>query len=183
MKLALALATAAAILAVALLARGDEDRAAAGRAAFGTVHEVLLHPRCMNCHPSGDRPLQGDDSHPHAQNISRRSAANGLPCSTCHRDSNGDAAGSPPGAPHWRLPPAETPMVFQGRTPRALCEQLKDPAQTHGKDLAALLDHVAADPLVLWGWSPGPGRTPVPTPHATFVAAFRTWVDAGAPCP
>ena len=26
-------------------------------------------------------------------------------------------------------------------------------------------------------------RVPVPVPHDQFVAAFRTWMDAGAPCP
>jgi hypothetical protein len=27
------------------------------------------------------------------------------------------------------------------------------------------------------------GRQPVGIPHAEFVAAFRVWVAAGAPCP
>jgi hypothetical protein len=50
-------------------------------------------------------------------------------------------------------------------------------------DLARLIDHVAHDDLVAWGWAPGPGRAPVPTPRADVVAAMRTWADAGAPCP
>jgi hypothetical protein len=33
--------------------------------AFMAVYEVLMSPRCMNCHPSGDVPLQGDDNHLH----------------------------------------------------------------------------------------------------------------------
>src|SRR5678815_5122536 len=33
--------------------------------AFMDVYKVLMSPRCMNCHPSGDVPLQGDDSHIH----------------------------------------------------------------------------------------------------------------------
>src|SRR5689334_23569453 len=33
--------------------------------AFIEVYKVLMSPRCMNCHPSGDVPLQGDDSHLH----------------------------------------------------------------------------------------------------------------------
>src|SRR4051794_33706796 len=33
--------------------------------AFAQVYTVLMHPRCMNCHPKGDVPLQGDDSHLH----------------------------------------------------------------------------------------------------------------------
>jgi hypothetical protein len=160
-----------------------EDAAARGRAAFATIHRVFLHPRCMNCHPAGDAPLQHDDSRPHAQHITRRSERNGVTCATCHRDRNGTRPHTPPGAPNWHLPPAETPMVFQGRTPRQLCAQLKDPSQTGGKDLAALIHHVEHDALVGWGWDPGPGRTPVPIPRATLVAAMKTWVEAGAPCP
>src|SRR5262245_4652340 len=45
--------------------------AAASRAAFLEVYKVLMHPRCLNCHPSGDAPLQGDESHPHIQNVRR----------------------------------------------------------------------------------------------------------------
>jgi len=48
---------------------------------------------------------------------------------------------------------------------------------------AAMLDHVAHDELVGWGWDPGLGRAPVPIPRAEVAAAFRTWMDAGAPCP
>ena len=46
-----------------------------------------------------------------------------------------------------------------------------------------MLKHVAEDKLVLWGWEPGGDRIPVPVPHDRFVAAFKTWKDAGAPCP
>jgi hypothetical protein len=115
--------------------------------------------------------------------ISRRSEANGVACATCHRDANGSRPGQPPGAPSWRLPPSDTPMIFQGRSPHQLCEQLKDPRQTGHRDLAALIHHVADDPLVAWGWAPGPGRTPVPVLRADVVAAMQAWADAGAPCP
>lgn len=74
-------------------------------------------------------------------------------------------------------------MIFEGLGTGALCEQLKDPERNGGKDMAALVQHVSADPLVLWGWSPGHGRKPVPVAHADFVAAFKRWADAGAPCP
>ena len=30
--------------------------------AFMQVYKVLMSPRCMNCHPNGDVPLQGDDN-------------------------------------------------------------------------------------------------------------------------
>ena len=158
----------------------------AGKRGFLAVVTVLQSPRCVNCHPAGDRPMQGDQGKPHAQNISRRSVAAGVPCTTCHQQRNSElvgVAGGPPGAPGWGLPPAEQPMVFQGKSPTALCEQLRDPKQTHGKDLAALLDHVTHVPLVRWGWEPGGGRTLPPLDHAAFVAAFTAWVASSGACP
>lgn len=162
------------------------DKVAAGKQAFLDVARVLQSPRCQNCHPIGDRPLQGDRGQVHAQNISRASVAAGLPCTTCHQERNSEVvgvAGGPPGAPHWGLPPAAHPMVFQGKTPAALCEQLKDPKHNGGKSLAQLLEHVSSDALVLWGWKPGGKRTLPPLPHDKFVAAFSTWVAANGACP
>ncbi|HZW89604.1 MAG TPA: Isoquinoline 1-oxidoreductase subunit [Myxococcaceae bacterium] len=158
--------------------------------AFETVRAVLQSPRCQNCHPASDRPLQGDQSVVHTMDVQRgpdghgRAAAH---CSTCHGKANPpDSYGAhqPPGVTtDWHLPPPDMKMVFVGRSPRELCEQLKDPQRNGGKDMAALLTHVSSDPLVLWGWSPGFGRQPVAVPHADFVSAFRRWADAGGPCP
>jgi hypothetical protein len=174
---------AAALLAL-LAGPGRAGDTSAGEQAFADVARVLLSPRCRNCHPAGDAPLQGDE-HPaaHAMNVSRKSVAAGLPCHTCHRDTNHPERGGPPGARGWALPPAAVPMVFEGRTPRQLCLQLLDPTQTRGRDLAALREHLASDPLVLWGWSPGPGRAPPPLGHAQVVKSFQAWIDAGTPCP
>jgi len=158
-------------------------------AAFETVRAVLQSPRCVNCHPSGDAPLQGDDSHVHAQFVRRGPegrGAVGLACATCHGKQNPpDSYGEhmPPGvSTGWRLPPPEHKMVFAGMGSRPLCEQLKDPKRNGGKDMAALMHHVADDPLVRWGWAPGYGRKPVPIAHEQFVRAFKAWADAGAPC-
>jgi len=167
------------IIATAL-AFGEPEPKEAGKAAFRDVARVLQSPRCMNCHPVGDRPLQGDDNKPHAQNISRLSVAAGMPCTTCHQDHNTDG---PPGAPKWGLPPAETPMVFQNMPVTALCEQLKNPEKNGHRSLAQLLDHVSNDALVKWGWAPGGKRTVPPLPHDKFVAAFKTWVDSNGACP
>lgn len=159
-----------------------------GQAAFLNVALVLQSPRCQNCHPVGDRPLQKDTGVPHAMNISRKSVKAGLKCSTCHREKNADelnggVAGGPPGAPHWGLPPEDTPMVFQNKTPHDLCQQLRDPKTNGKKTLAQLLAHVNKDPLVLWGWNPGKGRTKPPLTHKVFVQNFKQWTDAGGPCP
>jgi hypothetical protein len=59
---------------------------------------------------------------------------------------------------------------------------MKDPKRNGGKSRAALLEH-ANDALVLWGWDPGPGRTPVPISHADFAAAMRAWIDNDCGCP
>jgi hypothetical protein len=179
-KLAVALTVLLSALAIAQPAKPD------GRQAFGVVARVLQSPRCLNCHPSGDRPLQTDQAKPHAMNISRATVAAGVPCSTCHQERNSEAigvAGGPPGAPHWGLPAADMPLVFQGKSATQLCEQLKDPARNGRKTLAQLVEHVSHDPLVLWGWQPGGKRSLPPVPHAQFVTAFTTWVNAGAPCP
>jgi hypothetical protein len=163
--------------------------AASGLAAFETVRKVFQHPRCQNCHIPGDAPLQLDEGRPHAQNVLRGPdghGAAGLPCATCHTARNAPAsygASMPPGAPNWHLPPPQTRMVFINLTPAQLCRTVKDSRATGGKDLPAMLEHVAKDELVAWGWDPGVGRAPVPVPKAEVVAAFRTWMEAGAPCP
>ena len=159
-------------------------------AAWETVRAVLQSPRCQNCHPAIDRPLQGDLSLAHTMNVERGPDGHGLPgahCSTCHGKANPPASygpHQPPGvSSDWHLPPPEMRMTFVGRSSRELCEQLKDPAQTANSRLPALIKHVSTDPLVLWGWDPGFGRKPVPLPHADFVAAFTRWANAGGPCP
>ena len=171
---------------------GQETKAApAGDpiAAFETVKTVLQSPRCVNCHPVGDVPLQGDDGHPHSPLILRgvegRGVA-GLSCSACHGKANLPAsygAHTPPGvATEWRLPPADHKLVFWGVDSRSLCEQVKDPKRNGGKDMAALKHHMTEDALTRWGWDPGFGRKPVAISHEEFVRAFNTWADAGAPC-
>ncbi|HWY26804.1 MAG TPA: hypothetical protein VNY97_02650 [Candidatus Angelobacter sp.] len=155
-------------------------------AAFLQVHKVFTSPRCQNCHPAGDAPLQGDDSHVHAQFVKRGSDGHGvygMRCNTCHQEANTAGANMPPGNPKWGLPPPEHKMVFVGRTPAQLCRQLKDPKQTGGRSLAQLLTHVSSDDLVGWGWNPGDGRTLPPLSRADTVAQMKIWIDGGAACP
>lgn len=156
---------------------------------FSVVQRVLQHPRCQNCHIPGDAPLQFDEGREHAQNIRRGPdgrGAPGLPCTACHAAKNPPGSYGPhmpPGAPDWHLPPPEVKMVFIGLSAADLCRVIKNPEKNGGRDMADLLKHVGEDKLVLWGWSPGIGRAPVDVPHGDFVAAFRRWADAGAPCP
>lgn len=160
-----------------------------GIAAFETVKTVLQHPRCQNCHIPGDEPLQFDNGLPHALNVVRGPDGNGSPgfsCKTCHGAANPPAAWGehmPPGAPNWKLPPPGHKMVFIGLSSGDLCRLVKDPAKNGGKDFEALVRHVTDDALVGWGWNPGVGRAPVPIPRDEFVARFKDWIAAGAPCP
>jgi hypothetical protein len=159
-----------------------------GVAAFETVKAVLQHPRCQNCHVPGDAPLQFDQGLPHAMNVMRGPDGNGWPglrCTTCHGAANPPAAWGermPPGAPNWKLPPPSHKMVFIGLSSSDLCRLVKDPAKNGGKDFDALIRHVESDELVAWGWHPGVGRVAVPVPRDEFVAKFKDWIAAGAPC-
>jgi hypothetical protein len=167
-------------------AQASKKDDAVAREAFQAAYKVFMHPRCMNCHPSGDIPLQGDDSRPHAQNVQRGPDGKGkyaLKCASCHQDTNLPGKNMPPGNPSWHLPPPQMRMVFQGKTPGELASQLKDPKQNGNKTLDELLHHITEDKLVLGGWNPGDGRTKPPLSHAEFVAKMREWVEKGAASP
>ncbi len=154
--------------------------------AFMSVYKVLMSPRCMNCHPSGNAPLQGDDSHIHTMNVTRGVDGKGIyseRCSNCHQAENAAGLHMPPGNPKWGLPPANMRMVFQGRTPRQLALQLLDPKQNGGRTKAQLIDHMANDDLVGWAWHPGDGRTLPPMSRPAFAAQVRLWIAKGAYAP
>lgn len=160
-----------------------------GLKAFDTVEHVFQHARCRNCHIPGDSPLQYDESLVHSPPVRRGAKGEGdaaLPCASCHGEKNPPAsygANTPPGAPHWALPPPETKMAWIGVPAATLCAMIKDRKQNGDRDLEAMFTHIDEDKLVLWGWDPGTGRAPVDVKHADFSAAFRRWIDAGAPCP
>ncbi|TDO22492.1 hypothetical protein [Pedobacter duraquae] len=154
-------------------------------AAFKKVYRVLMSPRCMNCHPAGDVPLQGDDSHLHTMSPQRGLEGKGvyaMKCSNCHQPTNTPGKNTPPGNPNWHLPPANMKMVFEGRTAHQLAKQLMDPKQNGNKDMKKLIEH-ADDGLVLAGWNPGEGRTLPPMSHAEFKKAWLTWLSTGAYAP
>jgi hypothetical protein len=159
------------------------DRDARARALFGEVGRVIEHPRCLNCHPDGDAPTQGDLGRAHEPPVARGDdggGAPGLPCASCHQDANA-ALARVPGAPGWRLAPRA--MAWRGRSLAAICAQWKDPARNGGRTLAQLLEHVAHDPLVGWGWAPGADRAPAPGSQAVLAALVAAWIDSGAACP
>jgi hypothetical protein len=174
--------------AVALKAASDfdsiQDRNARAVALFQEAGKVIFSPRCMNCHPAGERPTQTDRMRPHQPLVVRGDGGmgppGGLACTTCHHEANYDPAGVP-GNPKWALAPAE--MAWQGKTLGQICVQIKDKDRNGGKDMAALIKHMAEDELVGWGWDPGAGRTPAPGTQKQFGELIKAWADAGATCP
>ena len=153
--------------------------------AFANVYKVLMSPRCMNCHPSGNIPLQGDDSHLHAMLPQRGKDGKGIyamKCGNCHQPTNLEGPGKPPGHPDWHLPPANMKMVFQGRTPNQLAIQLVNPKTNGNKTLVQLIAH-ADDGLVKAGWNPAEGSTLPPLTHEEFKKAWITWIKKGAYAP
>ncbi len=150
---------------------------------FSPIASVLRDPRCMNCHPVDDRPRQGDDRHIHQMNVVRGADNFGftnMRCNACHRDSNNPHS-IVPGAPNWHLAPLS--MGWQGLDDAALCSALLDTNKNGGKSLGEIVEHLRADPLVLWGWAPGKDRKPVAMPHGEFMKHVEAWQQAGAPCP
>jgi hypothetical protein len=159
------------------------DARARSAALFQEAAKVLQHPRCVNCHPRGDRPMQTDQMRPHEPLVVRGANGHGAPalaCKTCHGDANYEAA-RVPGDPHWHLAPLS--MAWEGLSVGAICEQIKDPKRNGNRTIAGILEHVTTDSLVKWGWSPGGGRTPAPGTNAEFGELLRAWADAGAHCP
>jgi hypothetical protein len=152
-------------------------------ALFTEAGKVIQSPRCMNCHPAGDRPSQGDDLHPHQPLVVRGDSGIGAPgmrCTTCHGPANFDP-GHIPGNPKWQIAPIE--MAWQGKTLGEICTQIKDPERNGGRKLEALIPHMAEDELVGWAWHPGVGRTPAPGTQKQFGELIKAWVEAGAACP
>lgn len=156
---------------------------ARSRALFEESAKVWLHPRCVNCHPSGDSPRMGIEERLHDPPVFRGKAGLGVAamhCTSCHQKANADLA-RVPGAPHWLLAPRS--MAWHGLSAREVCEQVKDPQRNGGRSLEELVEHVAHDDLVAWGWSPGAGRESAPGTQEGFAALVRAWAETGAACP
>lgn len=169
---------------------GIADKSERAIALFEEAGKVIQHPRCVNCHPATDRPLQGIDMHPHQPPVTRGPSDIGMPgmmCSTCHGAENvpvvgqADTLKSIPGHPLWHVAPIE--MAWEGKSLGQICEQIKDPARNGGKTMDEIVEHMAHDTLVGWGWNPGEGREPVPGTQDVFGELIARWAADGATCP
>lgn len=166
------------------------DESARSAALFEEAGKVIRHPRCVNCHAAGDSPLQGMEMRVHEPPVARGDGNVGVPgmtCRTCHGDANADIVAqsqtlrSIPGHPLWHLAPIE--MAWEGRTLGEICTQLKDPALNGNRTMADIVEHMATDTLVGWGWDPGEGREPAPGTQQVFGQLIAAWVETGAACP
>jgi len=170
---------------------GIADPATRSRALFAEAAKVLTNPRCLNCHPAGDHPLQGDDHQLHQPTVWRGESGDGIagtPCQTCHMSRTvdlfpGAAASyeSIPGHPRWEVAPRE--MAWEGKSVGEICRQLKDKARNGGRDLAMIHQHLASDDLVAYGWHPGKGRAAAPGTQQELGEIIQAWIDTGAECP
>ena len=156
--------------------------------AFDKMMAVLTHKRCVNCHPSGDRPRQGEDSHYHNFGVRRGADNHGLPalrCETCHQQENNNFSGVP-GAPEWSLAPLR--MQWEGLSRVEIARSILDPAKNNGRSLEETVQHLTEHELVLWAWEPGvdangtPREKP-PVPKDEYIQAVKEWAAAGAPIP
>jgi hypothetical protein len=157
--------------------------AARSAALFTEAGKVLTHARCVNCHPAGDRPRQGDVRRLHQPPVARGDDGFGLPamrCPICHQAANFEP-GRMPGNQVWHLAPIE--MGWEGKTLGEICAQIKDPARNGGRSLDEIVHHIGTDHLVGWAWAPGGDRQPAPGTQAQAGALLDAWVNTGAVCP
>jgi len=162
---------------------GIADKAERSRALFVEAGKVIQSPRCLNCHPGGERPTQGADMHLHRPLVVRGpddKGAIGMRCMTCHQSANFEPSGLP-GHPLWHVAPKS--MAWQERSLAQICAQIKDPRRNGGKSMAQMQEHMASDTLVGWAWQPGGTREPAPGTQAQFGALIAAWIDTGAVCP
>lgn len=165
------------------------DAGSRSRALFSEAAKVIMSPRCLNCHPAGDRPTQGNDLHPHRPPVTRGEGGTGVAgntCAACHTAGNVTlreqaSYRSIPGHARWGLAPIE--MAWQGKSIGEICRQLKNVNGNGGRDLALLHEHTAGDDLIAWGWRPGEGREPAPGTQQLFGELIQAWIDTGAQCP
>jgi len=155
---------------------------------FDLMMKVLTHKRCVNCHPSGDRPRQGEDSHHHNFGVQRGPDNHGvaaLRCEGCHQHENNDFSGVP-GAPEWSLAPIE--MQWEGLSRVEIAKSMLNRENNGNRSLAEIVKHLTEHELVLWAWEPGvdaegnPRELP-PVSKEDYIKAVKDWAAQGAVIP
>lgn len=156
--------------------------------AYHKMMDVLMSPRCVNCHPSDNIPKQGDDRHPHYFGMARGENNLGYQatnCATCHQTENNRYSGVP-GAPEWSLAPDK--MKWEGLTRNEIARSMLNRQHNGDRSLTELEHHLTEHELVLWAWKPGVDaqgipREPPPVPLEEYRAAVKEWIENGAIVP
>jgi len=153
---------------------------------FAPIAIVMQHPRCLNCHVNGDRPLNGEGGGLHRMKITRGGdpgrGAPGAHCYACHRETAVSESSFVPSAPDWHLPPKD--MGWQDQTQAQLCDRLKISLEKLNWKPAKIIDHFTKDPLVSTSWKGTPPRRPeVPSHQGQVGEGVEAWLKAGQPCP
>lgn len=155
---------------------------------FTTMMKVLTHKRCVNCHPAGDRPRQGEDSHIHYFGVQRGADDHGVPglkCKSCHGEENNIYSGVP-GAPEWGLAPLK--MAWEGLSRVEIAKSMLNPKNNNGRTLEETVKHLTEHELVLWAWEPGVDadgneRELPPIGKEEYIKAVKDWAANGAVIP
>lgn len=171
-----------------VLIKPEEPISNTNKENFDKMMSVLMHQRCVNCHPNDNIPKQGDDRHPHYFGMSRGASNHGYEatkCATCHQDENNDYSGVP-GAPEWSLAPEK--MKWEGLTSVEIAESMLDPERNGGRNHEEVMHHLTEHELVLWAWDPGVDANGVPRekpPVALdeYVKVVKEWFEDGAVIP
>jgi hypothetical protein len=105
--------------------------AASSREAFLQIYKVFTSPRCQNCHPSGESPLQGDAPPPSAKRQARQEWLWRLRHALRHHTRPPISPASTcllaiPSGPAF----SRTQDGLRRPHPPITCRQLKDPRQT-----------------------------------------------------
>ncbi|MFA0811759.1 hypothetical protein [Microbulbifer epialgicus] len=159
----------------------DSQVDSTGHQDWETVVEVLLHPRCLNCHQL-EMPLINEGS-PHIPRVVRgpdNMGSGTMRCSNCHSNQNNPVTNAP-GAPGWAMAPIT--LNWSHMSSAQICNLLTTPQDNGGRSPENLLQFMSQNPLSLWGWNPGGKRQPVNIPHEKLVEAMKGWIAAGTPCP
>ena len=162
---------------------GIQDKSERSRALFVEAGRVLQSQRCLNCHPAGDRPSQGEFGALHVPKVVRGkdgTGAPGLRCATCHQEENFVPSGVP-GGPNWHL--AKASMAWRGKSLHQICLQIKNPKLNGSRTLDQIQEHLSKDRLVGWAWHPGSNREPAPGTQEAFGELIAQWIETGAECP
>ena len=152
-------------------------------ALFTELGKVLTSPRCLNCHPAGDRPRQGDGGRLHQPPVFRGADGFGVAsmrCGSCH------------GAPISRR--GACPAIRHG-TSRRRNELGRQDARRDlpsGQRSRTQWRAFARRPCRAYRQrhagrlglgSPAYGRTPAPGTQKEAGRLVEAWIETGAACP